>query len=208
MEPLFNPKWNGFSEYRTFRERGLRREALQHLSAFVEYISNCSFAERKEFVTWLFSQAEEAHLLPHSLKVRVIEPLLREWIAREPTTSTPHMWLGGIPNLWEAHRLDPSNPEVKLQLVEKVLKGIDYEMHELPWGFLGDDVDGCFALLLRLRHLLSGVPSSPEVTAARQEIEGRTEILANLVAYQRDSLRDQDETFKNWCIRLGRRGSW
>jgi hypothetical protein len=208
-------KWEGFYLYRSLKEHGLRREALQRLKEFIDDLSACTYLERKEFVCWLMSKAsevkspvKEVQFLTHPLKVRIVEPLLREWIAREPNDATPHLWLGDIPDLWEAYRCDPNSPEVRLRLIRGVLKGIDYEMHELPYGFLGKDADDTLTCLIRLGRLLSGVPNSPVAHNYQLEIEGRTEVLTNFVEYLRNAHRDLTETFADWCARTGRRGSW
>lgn len=199
-------RWEAFGAYCDFRDRGLRREALRQLNAFIASIENASFSERKEFVSWLLADSPDTQALPHPLKTRVVLPLLEEWITREPTNSTPHFWFGTIPHLWEAYRLDSSNVAIARALITKVLHAIQYEMHELPYGFVGDDPDGCIADLLRLHHILSFLPASPDISRIGQEIGDRIEVMSNFLAYLRDSDRDASDRFADWCTRTGRRG--
>src|SRR5688500_12232733 len=52
-----NPAWTEFAKYCELLERGLRKDALAHLSEFIESTLIWSFAERKEFVSWLYHYA-------------------------------------------------------------------------------------------------------------------------------------------------------
>jgi hypothetical protein len=204
MDAFPDPDWNDYNAFVSLRERGLRRDAFQRLGTFLDRMAPQPFEERKRFVCSLFVENDDIQSLPHPLKVRLVEPLLEEWIGRDPSDFLPHLWLGTISHLWEAHRLEPDNADVRWQLVLKVLKVIQYEMHELPIGFLGDDPDGSYATLLRLRRLLSGVSRTGRPAWVWKEIDDMIEVLGNLLDYQRDSTRHLDERFAAWCERLGR----
>lgn len=204
MSDLPDSHWGGYNEYCSLRERGLRREAFRRLEAFISDLSGRAFLDRKAFVCWLFSENRDIRRFPHPLRVRIIEPLLQEWIAKDPLSSTPHLWLGTIPHLWEAYRLDPTSLEIRWRLVLEVLKVIQYEMHEFPIGFLGDDPEGSYATLLQLRRMLSPFPSSQEVDFFKHEIEEMIELLGNYIVYRRDPAIHEFESFQEWCERTGR----
>ncbi|WP_152568693.1 hypothetical protein [Microvirga sp. BSC39] len=201
-----NPDWNDYHEYVSLRERGLRREAFQRLNRFLNFLVTESFNERRDFVCWLFSENENIESLAHPLKVKIVEPLLKEWINCDPNDFRPHLWLGTIPHLWEAHRLAPDDQDIRWCLALNVLRAIQYEVHELPIGFLGDDPEGSYTMLLRLRRLLVPLSASDRPRQVWAEIESIIEILGNYLDYQRDPKRHPAETFSCWCERLARRG--
>jgi hypothetical protein len=120
------------------------------------------FAERRRFVSWLMSFARERNaitiLIPHPLKIRVIEPTLAEWMIVEPTCAEPHRWIGGYEHLQQAMELDPTDQIALRDLVIFLLSQVDYSTHELPSGYLGspskdlEDLNKAEVLLPRISN--------------------------------------------------------
>jgi hypothetical protein len=149
--------WVEYSQYCANQERGLRSNAFVGLAKFIETLESTSFAERRRFLSWILSFAEDRkgrHLLiPYPLQKQVIEPTLLEWEAAEPCSSEPHRWLGGRQHLERALELEPGDQVALKRLIIEYLRWIDYATHELPAGYLGsipEDLD----ILARVEALL------------------------------------------------------
>ncbi len=137
-----NSAWAEYANYCEQLEKGLRKDAFNHLSKFVESSAEWSFPEKKEFVSWLYHYAYPNRflnqLLPHPLRVKLLEPTLVEWICREPKNSEPHRWLGGLEHLEEAVRLNPADQIACYLLANTILGHVGYSIHELPAGYIGN----------------------------------------------------------------------
>jgi hypothetical protein len=79
-------------------------------------------------------------LIPHPLKIRIVEPTLLEWTVVEPTCAEPHRWIGGHEHLQRAIDLDPADQVALREYVICLLSQVDYATHELPFGYLGSAV--------------------------------------------------------------------
>jgi hypothetical protein len=130
------PAWNEYAEFCSLLEKGLRKDALKHLAAFIEAATKWSSPEKKKFVSWLYHFAHEHPdsylLMPQSLYKDFLHPTLFEWAEREPDNGEPHRWLGGREHLKKAIRLDPTDEIARRRLVETTLLGVSYSIHELP----------------------------------------------------------------------------
>jgi hypothetical protein len=168
-----NPAWVGYAKYCELLEGGLRKDALRHLSTFIESSSAWSFAEKKEFVSWLYHYAYPRRflnqLLPQPLREKLLEPTLAEWMCREPENSEPHRWIGGIEHLEEAIRLNPADEIARYRLAEAVFGHVGYSIHELPYGYIGNPEED-LGLLREAEAAISGISDAEIRTEYRAEV--------------------------------------
>jgi hypothetical protein len=136
------PAWKEYARFCELLGKGLRKDALAHLSAFTKQSANWSFSRKKEFISWLYNfvqQHTDAHLLmPHPLREEFVKPTLDAWIQREPENGEPHRWLGTPEHLKEAIRLNPADQIARSRLAEMMIYWAEYSVHELPYGYIGD----------------------------------------------------------------------
>lgn len=76
-------------------------------------------------------------MIPHLLKVRVVEPTLLEWSLVEPLNSEPLRWLGDPESLERAVALDPTDQIALKKFVLVLLSQVGMATHELPHGYIG-----------------------------------------------------------------------
>ena len=133
--------WMGYSRYCADQESGLRARAFASLVEFIKSLQSTSSAERRAFVSWVLSFAEDRkgrHLLiPFPLEKQIVEPTLLEWETAEPDSAEPHRWLGGQHHLERALEINPEDQVALKRLIVLYLSWIDYNGHELPYGYLG-----------------------------------------------------------------------
>jgi hypothetical protein len=142
QEAAQHESWAEYGRYCEQLERGLRKQALVTLGAFVEQIERAAFVDRRAFVSWLLHHVDGTRaaesLVPHPLRQRVVQPTLAEWLTAEPRCSEPHRWLGGYEHLNEAIQLDPEDEIARRKFVSLVIEQTENAAHELPSGYLGD----------------------------------------------------------------------
>ena len=94
-----SPGWQDYADFCLDYERGLRSQAFLTLGRFISRIEHEPLRERRRFVSWLMRASDEQKddhmLVPHPLRVRIVEPTLLEWTMADPQNSGPHRWIGG-----------------------------------------------------------------------------------------------------------------
>lgn len=174
-----HPEWREYSAFADSRSRGLRTEALQHLSRFIRAASDWKFEERLRFSRWLLGKGGRFGDLgiasPQPLHVNLLIPTIRQWSEREPTIAEAYLWLGLLrcddPSEHLAHALvlDPNCEQARQVLVEWIISDVEYNQHELPSVYIHDPRDD-LVHLDRAADLLAGVSASDETSRQRLEI--------------------------------------
>ncbi|HEY6376051.1 MAG TPA: hypothetical protein VIX90_11075 [Edaphobacter sp.] len=163
-----SPHWQAYADFCLEYERWFRNQAFLILERFIGRIEREPFLERRRFVSWLMNIAEGQDgrhmLIPHPLKVRVVEPTLLEWVEVEPLSSEPHRWIGDLEHLERAVELDPTDHIALKKLIIVLLSRVGYATHELPYGYLGS-VSEDLATLSKIEALLPRLPNEDDRAA-------------------------------------------
>jgi hypothetical protein len=173
-------KWQDYGTFCLEYERGLRQQAFRVLERFMHSMEREPFNERRQFVSWLMSAAyrhDGRHMLiPHPLRIRVVEPTLLEWTIVEPDCSEPHRWLGGREHLARAVELDPDDQIALREFIVCLLSEVGYATHELPVGLLGSALT-VLETLEKVETLLPSLSSDDDgATYAAEVLEERAAI--------------------------------
>jgi hypothetical protein len=165
--------WQDYADFCLKYERGFRGQAFLILERFIVRMEREPFIERRRFVSWLMETAEgqkgQHMLIPHPLKIRVVEPTLLEWVAVEPSSSEPHRWIGGHEHLEKAVELDPADHIALKKFIIILLSQVSYATHELPGGYLGS-VSEDLATLSKIEALLPRLASEDDRAAYAADI--------------------------------------
>jgi len=176
------PEWSRYAAYCLECERGFRQRAFAILDQFISSMERAEFGERRRFVSWLLTRAEGRDgrevLLPHPLRLRVVEPTLLEWTIVEPECSEPHRWLGRYEDVERAVELDTSDQLARRKLVVSLLGQVGYATHELPIGYLGVASED-MAKLDRIESLLARLQSEGDRSALLLEVEEQRALIGN-----------------------------
>ncbi len=158
--------WTEYGQFCELREKGLRKEAFAHLQSFIESATNWSLSEKKQFVSWLYNFAyvrrDHSHLLmPHPLRVILLEPTLLEWIRHEPKTGEPHRWLGTPDHLKAAIRLDATDEIARERMASSLLGGVGNALRHLSCCqyYAGNPSEDLQALE-KVEVLIEGLPDA------------------------------------------------
>jgi len=136
-----DPKLSDFACYIHLLRKGLRKEALKHIEDFLSVSRAWDKPSQREVTSFLcrvaHSEAIGHRYVPQPVWKRLIEPTLKEWIESSPEDPEPLRWTSSLDDLKKSLRLDPSCDQTRYRLVHQILRGIQYDTHELPHGFLG-----------------------------------------------------------------------
>jgi hypothetical protein len=144
------PEWMEYATFCAEMRLGLRKQALKSLDLFIQEMERRPFSDRRQFVSWLCMRTskswENSILMPHPLRIRIVEPSLAEWTIEQPADSEPHRWIGGYEHLIRAIELNPNDQIARRKLIICVLSRISNNAHELPIGYLGTPDEDLSAL--------------------------------------------------------------
>jgi hypothetical protein len=169
-----------YVEYLRLRERGLRKDAFDHLDRFITAARSWSFGRRCDLVNWLMhlhhDRPSVPDMIPTPLSRELIVPTLDEWTVLEPTNPVPWRWHGGTDNLRRAVALDPNERIARAELANRLLYEVGYAVHELPHGYIGSPFEDT-KKLDEVESLLAGLPAAEKptfegpLTALREKVQ-------------------------------------
>jgi len=147
-----------YQEFKVCEEKGLKKEALKSLQAFI-----ASFQNEKEKEDWVWEYLPKLDTnrhsrIRHEIFYELVYPVLKSGYDDNDFLST--LWLGKLAqNIYQArqiheeldwiteqglynksHTINPENDEVRLLLLKAIVNGLEYSEHEWPSGILyGND---------------------------------------------------------------------
>ena len=196
-------RFRDFAEYCRLRDQGLRTQALESLNQFVTEAAQWVLSERIVFVdAALFSPASwDGMRIPQPMVDKLIMPTLNEWMAESPEACAPRRWFGMLTHdvrpLEEALALDPTDQVALHAVTEILIDSVEYAVHELPCGYLGDP-DEDYEVLRRAEPYVSAL-EDPKQRESRMEA---LHSLKNTVESYLDFVRSGTvESFEEWVQR-------
>lgn len=207
-----HPGWADYTAYCLTRERGLRKDAFQHLTTFLAKAESWTFDQKVEFTSFLFPFFETVESadygpFPQPLSERLVKPILEQWCAREQTDARPFRWYGRYYRdrtyLLRALELDPTDDTARETLLGWWLHSLYYAVHELPTGYIGNPTDDLALGDLVREHIYQ--LTSPEKQAYwTDELESDLELVRNYVAWRASGYPN----LVQWGIEQGKRVSY
>jgi len=205
-------EWQNYGQYCLLREKGLRKQALSKLSAFLRQSKIWNFDQKKEFVTWLCNHMDsipDASYGPYPtpLAQELLIPFFEEWTQREPTS--PEAWTlkGRYGNDFSAYskaiEIDPKNQRARVALANANISYIEHAMHHLPEYFIGDEQEALSAAQEAYEHISHIDDGGPREYLLRELKEAENLLLGWM------TFRNEMETdFNAWCLSKGRNYRW
>lgn len=143
-----------YQKFKKYEELGLKKEASKSVRAFIS-----TFDDDTEIENWVWDSLPDLEMnrhsrIRHEIFSELVFPVLKRGYQIGDVKCT--MWLGKlIQNIYQAkgldeelgwvtdlslfnkcYEIDPSNEEVRLLLLEKIVDWLQYSEHEWPSGIL------------------------------------------------------------------------
>ncbi len=206
------PELAGLSEYCVLREKGLRKQALHRLDAFLEGARSWDAETSRRLVLTILSadaRNPEAHrFMARPLLTRLVFPVLEQWLADDPSAIEPSRWLGllrsDVNALEVALRLDPTDVPVRHRLIGFALSTADHATHHLSESRLLLTVDETRASIAAARALIASAPDQDAFACMSAEADEYDRMVGDWEAWARSPVG----TFPEWCQQQGRTYSW
>jgi hypothetical protein len=227
-EAARTPEWARYAAYCNERERGLRRTALEHMTAFLDETATWDDRGRREFVEWLcvrlqFHPDVAHHATPQTMVERLLHPTLRKWTGQDINDPRPHRWLGllfggfrfyrrnaenAVPvnakeHLRKAIGIHPQEQLSRIRLIELLVDDILWDTHRLPHYYIGEP-----ASTLEVADEALRMAAGVEDPVARDALEHAVRTARQLVQDWIDFKDVRAVDFVAWCLEQGRSPEW
>lgn len=197
-----------FYEYCVLTEKGLRKQGLAAARAFVAETEDWTDDERRTVVNEICERGHRhawvGALSPHPIMKGLIWPTLEAWCEEDPASSVPFRWLGMMSRdtgpLERAIAKDPSDQIALNSLLNKLIRAVDFSVHHLPEGYIGDPgID--LRLLDRAEELVPLVTDLTDRERWKNEVIGYRGLVESYRDFRREVASDG---FEGWALRSGR----
>jgi len=157
-----NSDWIDYMHYCLDREKGLRKEAFDHLNKFIDLAINWPIDKKIKFLNQIlpiFETIPEASYgpYPQPLSERLIKSALLEWCSFEAKDSNPFRWYGKYYNsnehLDKALEINPKDDEARTVYLNKITYFIYNSTHHLPDYYIGDPYDDIKDSIIAQKHI-------------------------------------------------------
>jgi hypothetical protein len=212
LELRTDSRLESLARYCDLREKGLRRQGLTELRAFIEQARSWDVTARREAATRILDahwKMPQAHwFLTEPLRKQFLERVLEEWRAVEPDNPVPTRYLALLCHdrklLYDALGMKPKDDQVRAMIAAQLIKFVDYATHHLVEGlFIGDEAEA-EAALVEAAAVLKEVSDPSSVQPLNDEAQSLAALLADWREY-----RDAPQgSFPEWCYRRNRTHRW
>lgn len=199
-----------YLDYLTLRSQGLRPQSLERLSHFLSQAINWPFPQRRDFTDRVLhlehANPDLRNLIPQPLRAQLINPTLDEWIRESPQSAAPwrwrgsddrNNWRGSYDDLRKALQLDPNEQIARERLITQLLQPLNFAVHELPAGYLGD-IEYDLAAIDEIDNVCRGLYN--KALAAEVAIHSRR-LRATIESYKQYKLSSNPRSFAEWSSR-------
>lgn len=196
-----------FSKYCFLREKGLRKEALEILKEFIDYIDSKDFNKQLSIATELsllqFFNQSIHQLIPQPLHDCIVS-ILKRSISKKAKDATILRWLGYMNHNIEYYKMaleiDPSDEISIYKLAQQYINDVDYQTHHLSESrFLGDEKDA-WVSLQESETLIRELKNKK----LKEHLENDYSYYKNLlVNWEKYKMAPKKLSFPEWCKKNG-----
>lgn len=190
-----------FAGYCEMRYRGLRRQAMDRLSAFIKRAATWVSPDQRRFANWICevqSRNPGVHWLVADPLERWLVSVLKEWAAEDPS-ALPRRWLGLLTldtTFYEqALRADPADDFSRTKLFDALVGEVEFSTHHIPEGFIGDP-KAILQTAAQAEGLLEGLRQLSAQNAAREDLAQAKQKVLDWVEFKS---AHSSQTFEEWC---------
>jgi hypothetical protein len=200
------------AKYCDLRGKGLRRQALAELRAFIEQARSWDVTARREAATRILDahwKMPQAHwFLTEPLRKQFLECILEEWRAAEPDNPVPTRYLALLCSdrklLYDSLRMNPKDDRVRTRIATQLINFAGSATHHLNEGvFIGDEAE-VEAALVEAAAVLKEVSAPSSI----QPLNDQAQSLSALLADWREYRHAPQGSFLEWRDRRNRTHRW
>jgi hypothetical protein len=199
---LKNSAWEAYAHYCFYREKGLRKEAFEHLDRFLQSTANWTSSQKIDFVKFLlpfFETAEstEDDLFPHPLSQKLIKPTLETWCETERTDGNPFRWYGvryrSQEYLLRALEINPADDLARQTILKWQTDNMYFAVHHLPDFFIGEPEE-YLEFGERIKQHIHQLTTTELKNYWMDELESDLELIRNYIEWKNSGHPD----FSKW----------
>lgn len=191
-----------YKNYLINREKGLRKEAFNHLNSFIKDFEKRDETEQRKFIKKIFEQEENQDAIyvgvPYQLK-QVIDPILEKWCNSDETDERVLYWAGKF--MWrldyvrKSLEINPNFDKARVHLVENDIDRLNFATHHLPDYYCNDteekeDLNLCEIVEKEIQKL----SSEEKRKLLLKELYFYKELIENYIEWKKEG----NKSFEEW----------
>lgn len=206
-----------FIEYCLLKDNGLRKESFVMLNSFIYEANKWDSYIKQDFANWLFTLLEQHiqinsildlpheqtnSILVHSLKEKLLKPLLKELMILNPRDVRAYRWYGlflephGIEYLNSAFHLGGNEEQqVIKKLINLYIKFVDYSVHEVHFDLYLGDLDEDMDSIRQLEYFAPRLKEVQYRKAVSSKIIYYKHLLEDWIQFK----KEKSKGFDKWC---------
>jgi len=209
------PELGMLAEYCVLREKGLRSKALARLDDFLSGAAlwEIGLARRNVLIILQANERTPAarQFMTHPLLMRLIHPILDQWIDDDPSAFEPLRWSGLLRSDSNALRcalsLSLGDIPLRRRLIEKALDVVYYATHHLSESMLLLSIEETRAAIATARQWITSAPDISSFADLSAETDQYEQMVDDWVAYRQSPVGKLD-VFPQWCQARRHTYSW
>ncbi len=205
------PEFEEYGRYCLYREKGLRKDAMAALNAYIQNCRTHSIAMQRLIATKLCTSHEADpncfqynHTLMPKPLTRYLLEIVGKWNDEDNSDPIRWHWLGGLSGdpdfVIRGLEIHPNDETLLLRLIHSHLNYVNYQMHHVQdGGFIGstDDASSNIAFLSEQAMRL---PAGGKKHKVLGELKCHKALLAAWIEYSETKL---STSFPKWCRQVG-----
>ncbi|KZR58609.1 hypothetical protein [Pseudobacillus badius] len=202
-----------FKDYCRLKDQGLRQASFQKLDAFLQKTREWEQAEKRVFVSRLFSLCETAEnsreLIVYPLEQRLLKPVLERWMKEKDCDARPFKWHGLF--LSSESRLEyleaafeksgKKDQQVLEALMDFYSHCVWYSFHHIAEDAYLGEIEEDRQMIQRLKALHKYITDEERQNGWKKAIAGHEALLNDWTAFISSG---QTEGFAEWCEEKGK----
>lgn len=200
-------------DFFVLKEKGLRKQAFQALSSFLDEATLWNDYQQQDFACWLFSICEEVEEFDdefvHPLEENLLKPILSKWMVDKATDPRPYRWFGLFMNsdkssefLKRAFELGGKDEQQALEgLISIKLDSLWYSFHHISEDLFLGNLEEDAVILEELQHFQNLLADAEFREVVEKEINYYRDLLKEWTLFQNGQHKD----FVGWCKERGKR---
>ncbi|AOA57332.1 hypothetical protein [Acinetobacter larvae] len=198
-----HPDFKLFAAYCYYREKGLRKIALEKIQAFIQHCQTASMAQQLHIALQLLNliaQHPNIHQLMSQPLQQYLLNLMQQAIQQYPHTACYYQWLGYLTHdlalYQKAYALDPQNQNCLEKIIQFYIQQIDWQTHHLCESFFIGELKHCLDKLQQLKQYIAQFSQQSDRRYYQQQYQYYQ---ALITAWQHYQHLDLNCSFPTWC---------
>lgn len=197
------PVYKYFAEYCLFKEKGLRKKAIESINKFIEELKLKNIYEQREIAVELtklsYYNSRIHQLLSYPIH-QSLQEIFKRWCSEDKINYIPFCWMGylsrDITYFEKSFELNKNDIITVRALINKRLDSVDFQTHHIGESYFIGEISIALKLLEEVLFYLEYIPQNEEKIFFLKEYNYYKKLVELWIEYSKEKSQIQ---FSEWC---------